>query len=40
MPLPIIYLLLLNIEKIGIEINLPCVENTHRDCIYNKEHMG
>jgi len=30
---------LLNIEKIGFEINLPCVENTHRDCIYNKENM-
>jgi len=30
----------LNIEKIGFEINLPYVENTHRDCIYNKENMG
>jgi len=30
----------LNIERVGIEINLPCVENTHRACIYNKEYMG
>jgi len=22
------------------EINLPCVENTHKGCIYNKENMG
>jgi len=21
------------------EINLSCVENTHRDCIYNKENV-
>jgi len=31
---------MLNIEKIGFENNLLCVENTHRDCIYNKENMG
>jgi len=33
-------IMLLNIEKIWFEINLLCVENTHRGCIYNKEHMG
>jgi len=31
---------MLIIRKIGIEINLACVENTHRGCIYNKEHMS
>jgi len=30
----------LNTDRVDIEINLSCVENTHKDRIYNKEYMG
>jgi len=32
--------MIIKYSETRFEINLPCVENIHMGCIYNKENMG